>query len=389
MKNLSILGSTGSIGRNTLAVVERFPETFSVRALAAKKNIALLARQIERFNPDVAAVFDEKIASDLKKIIPKNSRADILFGPKGYLEVAAFGASDMMLSAFSGAAGLVPTLAAIDAGKDIALANKETLVMAGEIVLSAAAEKGVAVLPVDSEHSAIFQCLQGHNRSELDRIILTASGGPFRTKPKEEFLHITREQALNHPTWSMGEKISVDSATLMNKGLEAVEAKYLFDLSYDQIDILVHPESIVHSMVAYIDGSMIAQLGSPDMKTAIAYAMSWPRRLPLKQPLPDFSAMGRLTFEAPDLDRFPSIGFARKACQEGGSLPAVMNGANEAAVAAFLEGRILFLDIFNIIKTVMDAHGAQSNPTLSDILDADAWARREAHARIEEKRKEN
>jgi len=259
-------------------------------------------------------------------------------------------------------------------------------VMAGEIVLSAAAEKGVEILPVDSEHSAIFQCLQGHNRRELDKIILTASGGPFRTTLKQDFLTITPKEALNHPTWSMGEKISIDSATLMNKCLEAVEAKYLFNLSHDQIEILVHPESIVHSMVAYIDGSMIAQLGTPDMKTAIAYAMSWPSRLPLKQALPDFSAMGHLTFEAPDFNRFPSLGFAQKACEKGGSLPAVMNAANEAAVPAFLDGRLAFPDIFNIIEAVMEAHHIRLNPTLSEILDADAWARQEASDRIEEKR---
>ncbi|VEN74007.1 1-deoxy-D-xylulose 5-phosphate reductoisomerase [Candidatus Desulfarcum epimagneticum] len=377
-KNLSILGSTGSIGRNTLAVAGRFPERFRVRALAAKGNISLLARQIERFRPDAAAVFDEENARALEKTIPGGVGTKILWGPDGYAEAAAFPKTDMTLSAFSGAAGLSPTLAAIEAGKDIALANKETLVMAGEIVLKAARESRAAILPVDSEHSAIFQCLEGQRRKDLEKIILTASGGPFWNRPDVDFSRIRPEDALAHPTWSMGKKISVDSATLMNKALEAVEAMRLFHLSHDQIEILIHPQSIVHSMAAYIDGSVMAQMGVPDMKTAIAYALSYPKRLPLRQPLPDFALLKSLEFEKPDPKRFPSLDFAKEACEKGGSLPAVMNAANESAVAAFLEGRALFSDIFAIIETVMARHLPIPDPSLSDILEADAWARETA-----------
>jgi 1-deoxy-D-xylulose-5-phosphate reductoisomerase len=384
-KNLSILGSTGSIGQNTLAVAGSFKEHFRVRALAAKSNISLLARQIERFKPDVASVFDKKTARALQKMIPGDAETKILWGPDGHAEAAAFPETDMTVSAFSGAAGLSPTLAAIEAGKDIALANKETLVMAGEIVLKAARKNQVAILPVDSEHSAIFQCLEGQRRNDLEKIILTASGGPFRNRPEADFSRIRPEDALAHPTWSMGKKISVDSATLMNKALEAVEAMRLFRLSHDQIDILIHPQSVVHSMVAYIDGSIIAQMGVPDMKTAIAYALSYPKRLPLRQPLPDFALLKSLEFEKPDPKRFPSLEFAKEACEKDGSLPAVMNAANESAVAAFLEGRALFSDIFTIIERVMERHLLIPDPTLSDILEADAWARETANHLIAHK----
>jgi len=378
MKNLSILGSTGSIGRNTLKIVEMFPDRFTVKALAAKQNTDLLAKQIEQFHPEIAAVFDEKTAADLKKILPTNNRVQILHGEAGYTAAATYNSVNMVVTAIVGAAGLMPTLAAIAAGKDIALANKETLVMAGEIVMKQAADKGVKILPIDSEHSAIFQCMSGQRREDLDKILLTASGGPFLNKPENEFAAIRANDALKHPTWQMGRKISIDSATLMNKGLEVIEAKHLFDISHDKIEVLVHPQSIIHSMVSYKDGSVIAQLGIPDMKGAIAYALSYPERLLLNQPLPDFAKIGTITFQKPDTVRFPCLALAFQACEAGGTLPAVMNAANETAVNAFLEEKISFMKIPVLIETVMERHQIINNPALSDILEADRWARREA-----------
>ncbi len=380
MKYLSILGSTGSIGRNTLNIVKMFPERFAVSALAAKENTALLAEQIGQFSPEIAVVFDEQRAVELKKRLPARTRVEILYGEEGYQAAATHG--DMVVTAVVGASGLLPTLAAIDAGKDIALANKETLVMAGEIVMKRAADKGIKILPVDSEHSAIFQCLSGQRREDMDKILLTASGGPFLNRPKQDFDHIKPEDALRHPTWQMGKKISIDSATLMNKGLEVIEAKWLFDVSQDQIEVVVHPQSIIHSMVSYKDGSVIAQLGIPDMKGAIAYALSWPERLPLKQPVPDFAAIGGLTFQKPDIDRFPCLGLAFKACEQGGTLPAVLNAANEAAVYAFLDRRISFPDIPAMIEKVMERHTVVKNPSLADILEADKWAREAVGQRL-------
>jgi len=282
MKRLSILGSTGSIGTNVLKIVEMFPQKFDVKALAAKKNIRRLARQIEQFHPEVVSVFDENRAQELKDCLPPGTGVDILYGEDGYSAVAAHSTADMTVTAMVGAAGLKPTLAAIEAGKSIALANKETLVMAGDYVMKAAAEKGVEILPIDSEHSAIFQCLLGQSKEDLDKILLTASGGPFLNKPAAEFKDITREDALQHPNWQMGPKITIDSATLMNKGLEVLEARWLFSVPPEKIEVVVHPQSIIHSMVAYKDGSVIAQLGIPDMKGAIAYALSYPQRLPLQ-----------------------------------------------------------------------------------------------------------
>ena len=381
MKYLSILGSTGSIGRNTLSIVKMFPERFAVSALAAKENVALLAEQIVQFSPEIAVVFDEQRAAELKKRLPATSHVEILYGEEGYETAAIQG--DMVVTAVSGAAGLLPTLAAIDAGKDIALANKETLVMAGEIVMKRAAEKGIKILPVDSEHSAIFQCLAGQRKEDMDKILLTASGGPFLNRPKQEFADIKPEDALRHPTWQMGKKITIDSATLMNKGLEVIEAKWLFNVSQDRIEVVVHPQSIIHSMVAYKDGSLIAQLGIPDMKGAIAYALSWPERLPLKQPVPDFANMTGLTFQKPDTNKFPCLALAFKACEQGGTLPAVLNAANEVAVYAFLNRRISFPDIPAMIEKVMERHTVIRNPSLSDILEADRLAREavETHLR--------
>jgi 1-deoxy-D-xylulose-5-phosphate reductoisomerase len=382
MKYLSILGSTGSIGRNALKIVEMFPERFAVKALAAKKNIELLAGQIEQFRPEIVAVFDEKRALELKKILPSPCNAEIMHGDDGYRVAATLDSVDMVVSAMVGAAGLIPTLAAIDAGKQIALANKETLVMAGEIVMKRAEQKGIKILPIDSEHSAIFQCLKGHRKEDLSKILLTASGGPFRNKSKDEFVNIKPKDALNHPTWQMGPKISIDSATLMNKGLEVIEAKFLFEVSENRIEVVVHPQSVIHSMVSYKDGSVIAQLGIPDMKGAIAYAMAYPERLDLKQPIPEFANMGGLTFERPDLEKFPCLAFAFEACKTGGTLPAVLNAANEVAVQAFLNERIPFVKIPDVIHRTMAKHTLVSVPDLSDIIAADSWARVEAERTI-------
>lgn len=378
MKKLTILGSTGSIGRNALKIVEMFPERFAVKALAAKKDTELLARQIEQFEPEIAVVFDERCAFELKSKLPATSGVEVLYGKDGYIAAATHDAVDMVLSAVVGAAGLMPTLAAIEAGKNIALANKETLVMAGDIVIKRAVAKGVRILPVDSEHSAIFQCIAGNRPQDLDRIILTASGGPFLKRPANEFIKIEPAEALNHPTWQMGKKVTIDSATLMNKGLEVIEAKCLFGVSQDRIEVLIHPQSVIHSMVSYKDGAVMAQLGIPDMKGAIAYAMSYPQRLALQQSLPDFARMGALTFEPPDLEKFPCLALAYQAGKIGETLPAVLNAANEVAVQAFLKHRISFVKIPEIIRETMERHTVVNDPSLDDILEADRWAREHA-----------
>ncbi|MBW2192587.1 MAG: 1-deoxy-D-xylulose-5-phosphate reductoisomerase [Deltaproteobacteria bacterium] len=383
MKNLSILGSTGSIGCNTLEIVAMFPDLFAVKAVAAKTNTSLLADQVRRFSPEMAVVFDEDRAEELKSKLMPGTDVEIRHGEDGYRAAAALDSVDMVVTAVVGAAGLMPTLSAIEAGKDIALANKETLVMAGEIVMQRAAEKGVRILPVDSEHSAIFQCLQGNRREDVDRILLTGSGGPFLNRATDEFEKITVEDALNHPVWKMGPKISIDSATMMNKGLEIIEAKNLFSVSEQSIEVLIHPQGVIHSMVAYTDGAVIAQLGIPDMKGAIAYAMAYPNRLPLKQPLPDLIGLGALTFEPPDVEKFPCLELAYRACETGGTLPAVLNAANEAAVHAFLARRISFNDIAEIIGKTMACHAVLTHPTLSDILEADQWGRAQVETEIE------
>ena len=376
MKNLSILGSTGSIGVNALKIVEKFPERFKIKALAAKNNVALLARQIDYFNPELAVVFDEENAAGLKKLMHAGTGVKIMHGVAGYNAAATMSGVDMVVTAMVGAAGLMPTLAAIDAGKDIALANKETLVMAGEIVVKQAFEKGVKILPIDSEHSAIFQCIAGSRMEDLDRIFLTGSGGPFLNRSVEEFAEIKPEEALNHPIWQMGRKISIDSATMMNKGLEVLEAKSLFGVSHDKIEVLIQPQSMIHSMVSFKDGTVMAQLGIPDMKGAIAYAMSYPERLPLYQELPDFAGVGALTFQKPDLEKFPCLALAYEACETGKTLPAVLNAANEETVNAFLSRRISFTKIHEIISETIDRHKVVTNPTLSDIIEADQWARK-------------
>lgn len=378
LKQLSILGSTGSIGRNAVWVARKYPDRFRVRALAAKDNISVLAGQIEALRPDLAVVIDEDTAEALRRQLSAHITTEIRHGDDGYTEAATLSGVDQVVAAMVGAAGLIPTLSAIDAGRDIALANKETLVMAGALVMERAKEKGVRVLPIDSEHSAVFQCMEGHRRQDLAKIILTASGGPFLNRSRSDFETVQVEDALKHPTWSMGPKITIDSATLMNKGLEVIEAKWLFDLSHEQIDVLIHPQSVIHSMVSFRDGSVLAQLGIPDMKGAIAYAMSHPDRLDLEQPPPDFADIGSFTFEAPDFEKFQCLALAFEAIKAGGTLPAVLSAANEAAVTAFLDRRLSFSKIPEVIRRVMHRHRITQNPGLIDILDADAWARDEA-----------
>jgi len=383
MKNLSILGSTGSIGRNALEIVAMFPERFTVKALAAKNNTSLLAGQVEKFGPDIAVVFDETRAIELKSMLPSGSKVEIMYGQDGYRAAATYDSVDMLVTAVVGAAGLIPTLAAIEAGKNIALANKETLVMAGEIVIKRAAQNRVKIIPIDSEHSAIFQCIAGNRRQDLDKIFLTASGGPFLNRPENEFVKIKPRDALNHPTWQMGKKVSVDSATLMNKGLEVIEAKCLFGVSQELIEVLIHPQSVIHSMVSFKDGAVMAQLGIPDMKGAIAYALSYPERLALEQPLPDFAGIGALTFEQPDLNKFPCLDLAYKACQTGETLPAVLNAANEMAVQAFLKQRVPFVKIPEVIGKTMESHTVVTNPGFDDIIESDRWAREQARNLID------
>jgi len=359
------------------------PDKFTIKCLTCATNIDLLAIQIEQFKPAMVAVLDEMSADCLAKKFSGKPCPEILWGESGFISAAQWSDSDMVLAAMVGAAGLAPALAAIDAGKQLALANKETLVMAGEIVMARAREKRVDILPVDSEHCAIFQCLQGNRKRDLKKIFLTASGGPFRHLAHDQFKQITPAQALDHPTWNMGAKITIDSATLMNKALEVIEAVRLFDVSVDKIQVLIHPQSIVHSMVGFEDGGVMAQLGEPDMMHAIAYAFSYPNRMDLNLEFPDFAGMNGLTFDAPDVKRFPSLNFAYEACRRGGTLPAAMNAANEVAVDAFLKERIGFPYIFRIVDEVMGAHTCIDNPELSGIIEADRWAREKAHTLIQ------
>ncbi|MEJ5363485.1 MAG: 1-deoxy-D-xylulose-5-phosphate reductoisomerase [Desulfosoma sp.] len=380
-KRLSILGSTGSIGVNTMEVACAFPDRFEIVGLAAGRNVERLAEQIRRVRPRCVAVCDQETARALEKILPEENRTvEILWGEEGLCRVASLNDVDMVVSAIVGAAGLLPTLAAVEAGKDIALANKETLVIAGELVTRRLKAAGGRLLPVDSEHSAIFQALQGNSPKAVKRLLLTASGGPFFGKNRRELASVTPEAALRHPNWSMGPKITIDSATLMNKGLEVIEAHWLFDVPVDAVVVHIHPESIVHSMVEYVDGSVIAQLGVPDMKIPIAYALSYPERLPVEAPKLDLFAMRALTFYPPDLDAFPCLGLAYRAARVGGTMPAVLNAANETAVQAFLAGRLGFTDIPGLIARVMDAHEATAADTVERVQKADRWARGTAQA---------
>ncbi|MDY0162321.1 1-deoxy-D-xylulose-5-phosphate reductoisomerase [Desulfobotulus sp.] len=373
MKKIAVLGSTGSIGRNVVEILKAFPDRYRAFALAAGGNVDLLARQMAFLHPEVVVVRTEAHVRELQKLVPAGG-CEILWGDEGYAAAATHPEVDTVVSAIVGAAGLLPTVAAVRAGKTLALANKESLVMAGDLLMSLAKEKGVDILPVDSEHSAIFQCLAGQRKRDVSSLLLTASGGPFRNLDKAAFARIRPEDALAHPTWSMGRKISIDSATLMNKGLEVIEAMHLFAMPVEKISVVVHPQSVVHSMVAFCDGAVMAQMGIPDMKGAIALALSWPERLPLKMDLPDFSNLN-LRMEAPDLERFPCLGLAFEAAREGGIFPTALNAANEVAVEAFLQGRISFSRIAALIsETLMrtENHGAED---LDCILGADARAR--------------
>ncbi len=384
MKLISLLGSTGSIGVNVLHLVRQFPQRYRIVAMAAGRNVHLMAEQVVEFKPELVSIIDAAHAAALCDLLPGEYHGRIVTGLEGNKLVAAYPAASMTISAIVGAAGLLPTLSAIQAGKDIGLANKETLVMAGKIVMEAVQKKGIKLLPVDSEHSAIFQALEAGQRRDLDKIILTASGGPFRGKNAEELKTVTKEQALNHPNWDMGRKISIDSATLMNKGLEVIEAKWLFDVTPEEIEVVVHPQSIVHSLVEYKDGSVIAQLGIPDMKIPIAYALSYPDRLELDLRPLQLSMCGNLEFSEPDYISFPALKLAFEAIKAGGVAPAVLNAANEVAVDAFLNSRILFPDIAETVARTMDIVQEGNGDSLEDILQADSSARREATRLIQQ-----
>lgn len=374
MKALSILGSTGSIGVSTLDVVAEFPERYSIVSLSAGSNLALLAEQVRRFKPQCVSVVSADDVVRLKSLLG-DVKVEILSGEEGASQCATHSDVAMVVSAIVGAAGLVPTLAAIGAGKDIALANKETLVMAGSLVMDSVRSNGVKLLPVDSEHCAIHQSLAGHRLTDVRKLILTASGGPFRTFSRQQLEQVTVAQALSHPNWTMGKKISIDSATMMNKGLEVIEARWLFDIEAQHIDVHVHPQSIVHSMVEYVDGTVIAQMGIPDMKTPIAYALSWPERLPLQLPALDLCALSDLTFSRPDLELFPCLKLAYQALEQGGSAPVVLNAANEVAVDCLLNDRIRFLDIPTLIEEVLNRTPYQCVDSVEDVIGIDERAR--------------
>ncbi len=378
MKRIAILGSTGSIGTQTLEIVRNNPD-LEVVALAAGNNVELMEKQIREFHPSVVSMQTETAAKDLSQRISDLSGVRVCYGMDGLLEVAVIPDSQVLVTGIVGMIGIRPTVAAIEAGKDIALANKETLVTAGHIIMPLAAKHGVAILPVDSEHSAIFQSMNGENRNRVSKILLTASGGPFRGKKREELAAMTVEDALKHPNWSMGKKVTIDSASLCNKGLEVMEARWLFDVELSRIQVVVHPQSIIHSMVEYVDGGIMAQLGTPDMKLPIQYALFYPDRRPMEGKRVDFFELGRLTFEEPDLETFQGLALALRAARTGGSLPTVFNAANEKAVALFLEKRIRFLEIPEVIGTAMEAHHTIDNPTIEQILAAE----QETYERIE------
>ena len=371
MKNIAVLGSTGSIGTQTLDVVRANPERLCVKALAAGHNITQLESQIREFHPQIAAVWDEEKAKELR-ICTADLPVKIVSGMEGLLEIAQMEEAEVLVTAIVGMIGIRPTIAAIKAGKDIALANKETLVTAGHIIMPLAKEYNVKILPVDSEHSAIFQSLQGAGDNRISRILLTASGGPFRGKKSEELMEIKVEDALKHPNWSMGRKITIDSSTMVNKGLEVIEAKWLFNVDVDQVQVVVQPQSIIHSMVEYVDGAIIAELGTPDMKLPIQYALYYPERRFLPGDRVDFWTLGKLEFEKPDTDTFYGLELAYEAGRKGGSLPTVFNAANELAVSQFLNREIKYLEITEIIEDCMKAHKNIENPTLEQILETEA-----------------
>ena len=374
MKKLAILGSTGSIGVSTLDIVAAHPDKFQVVALTGGGNLELLKKQIEAFSPQVVAVLNGELAQKLRRMLPANG-PEILHGVEGMIAAATAADAEMVVAAIVGAAGLVPTAAAIKAGKDIALANKETLVTAGRLVMDMVNERGVKLYPVDSEHSAVFQSLHGHRMADVSRIILTASGGPFFTWSAERLAQVTVSDALNHPNWSMGQKITIDSATMMNKGLEVIEARWLFDVPAEKIAVNIHPQSIVHSMVEYVDGCVMAQLGVPDMKAPIAYALTYPGRVPTGVKPLDLTALSGLTFFNPDFSRFPALKLAYRALEDGESMPTVMNAANEVAVGAFLSGGIRFTAIAEAIEKTMDLHQPHLLNSIEEVLFVDRWGR--------------
>ena len=387
-RRLVVLGATGSIGQSAAKVAADLPDRVELAGLAAHRSAAALAEQANRFRPEALCLVDETKADELRAALAPGYRPCLLFGEDGLVELAISCDADMVLVAIVGTGGLRPALAAIEAGRDLAVASKEILVMAGEIVMRAAAARGVRVLPVDSEHNAIFQCLEGRDPATVRRLVLTASGGPFRQASNEVIAAATPAQALKHPTWDMGRKISIDSATLFNKGLEMIEARWLFDVPMSRVDVVVHPQSIVHSMVEFIDSSVLAQLSHSDMCFPIQYAVTWPDRVANRLPPLDFAKLRALEFEEPRLADFPALDLAREAGERGGTLPAVLNAANEIAVAAFLEGRLSFPGIWEVVGKVMGAHGCVAEPDLGAILLADADARRMAAAAIAERMKD-
>ena len=377
MRKIALLGSTGSIGMSTLDLVRQFPERFKVQGLVAGLNLRRLAAQVKEFCPPAVSVKHEKDVPRLRRLL-QGQRVEILWGEEGAAEIASVVDVDVVLAAIVGGAGLMPTFKALNAGKEIALANKEALVMAGDLFVRAAEKKGVRLFPVDSEHSAIFQCLQGNQRDEVDKLILTASGGPFLRTPLKRLKSVTIAQALKHPNWKMGRKITIDSATMMNKGLEVIEASWEFQMAPEHIEVVIHPQSVVHSMVRYQDGSVIAQLGVPDMRIPIAYALAYPHRLKGNWEALELTRHGELNFLPVDQKRYPAIGLAFGALREGGSMPAVLNAANEVAVAAFLEGRIGFREIHRIIDKTMQCHQTTRPREIGEVLSVDSWAREKA-----------
>ena len=376
MKKVVLLGSTGSIGTSTCKVVEDLPNDLELIGLAAGRNVDLLREQVAQFNPQMVSVTDPAVAKKFANEF--NGIPNVQCGDEGLLALATLPEADIVLIAIVGTAGLQPALAAIRAGKDIAVASKEILVMAGETVMAEARKHGVKVLAVDSEHSAIFQCLDGKSVDSIRQIWLTASGGPFREKPADEFANITVEQALKHPSWEMGRKITIDSSTLFNKGLEMIEARWLFDIEMPRVKVVVHPQSVIHSMVEFVDGSILAQLSTPDMCLPIQYALTYPARARSDRVQTSLAEIGRLDFEEPDVERFPALGLARRAGDEGGTLPAVLNAANEVAVEAFCDRQLSYMGITESVAAVMAAHEVVAQPALEEILEADSWARNAA-----------
>ena len=381
MKHIAILGSTGSIGTQTLAVVRTYPQELTVAALAAGRNVKLMEEQIREFRPRIACMWEESAAADLRMRV-RDLDVQVLSGMEGLLAIAQDAGSDLFMNAVVGMIGIRPTLAAISAGKTIALANKETLVTAGHLIMPAAAQKGVEILPVDSEHSAIFQCMHGENRKRVEKILLTCSGGTFRGKKREELLHKHVAEALNNPNWDMGAKVTIDSASLVNKGLEVMEARWLFDVDVDHIQVVVQPQSIMLSAVEYVDGSVIAHLASPDMRQPIQYAMFYPDRMPLEIKPLDLFDLADLHFERPDTETFLGLPLAYRAAHAGGTMPTIFNAANEEAVRLFMQDRIEFLDIYDLIAGAMDAHRVTPDPSLEKILETEQEAREYVRAAL-------